>query len=207
MSQGQHQSTPVIREIHPRGGQLGWGILRNFALSIPASLLTPTVTSGQILLPNGEVKTLITANFATIGPASDGNVTVSDDTFVFYNVVTDAAYSNLTGAKTNETDILLGVITADGTDITGVRTGEWYDAVAVLAARAGALDGGAGTDLGGVVYKGPPRYCYGAGMVILTSVSAGAGTNTCTFARKKIGQTAATLVSYEYGASITADID
>ena len=124
--------------------QLQYGIIREFGVAGTDANLDLAVVPGWILTKEGPIY-LQDSDFAELGPASDGLLTASDTTAVFFsprnyaqvtaastnevpadNTATSAAiYSNITGTKQYPDDILLFKAVTDATTVTDTWVGEW----------------------------------------------------------------------------------
>lgn len=168
----------------------GVGILKGFSVDTPTSL-NPTITAGDLLLPGGTIVRLIDGDFAFIGPAGDGLLTASDITSCFFSpssyfaatgtavptANSGAIYSNLTGTKTTPNDIRLFTATTNGTDITRIVPGDWYDSIVLPI--GGLADVGSTGDKFSCIFpgiNGRAAYCYGLAFLTTTSIASDTAT-------------------------------
>lgn len=135
-----------------------YGIVSGFLIG-EGTGLNPAITSGRINTPKG---------LRTVDDTAIGSLTDSQTTYLYYDVENETVDKKTTNSPDNPQDILLGIVTCAGADITEIRLGQWVNAKTIPLVRDLDIKNKTG-NYGVYEHFGAPTYVLGSTIVPVTN--------------------------------------
>lgn len=167
-----------------------YGIVDGFIIG-EGTGLNPAITSGRILTPKG---------LRTVDDTAIGSLTDSQTTYLYYDVETEVVDHKSSNAPDNPQDILLGIVTCAGADITEIRLGQWVSPRTISLIQSLDLTGT--SNYGVYEHFGPPTYVLGATIVPVVNT---VGTSASVKVRKVTAAGTASDITTTTVSAQTAD--